>query len=377
MNSFSLTPICGVSLHRWLLLLRELAHSLFNTSEKFNYLRLQVRLSLRHVTISATSPGLHRLKNPKRPSLFKVLHLSLLTLNPVTFLDYKMHYTCPYCRDEIEYDSQNSKGAYLHMPVCHRANRDFFKTATFFKTTTAKQINRGYKTTKQRKKVVDASPPMPSFNPLPSDPAKRKRVTIAKGFDMPPVTKKRVIPAVPDFAKVPATSCLMCRRNLAGQSEVQALNHRNVCFFACSDKSCPVCKMRLPDSPESLLHLQKCQLGTADQYNSIERDDFVALYARMVGRVEVAIHHFKPNMGPCRNKRKIRQKLQEKRDSIDFRYACGESPLRTSVSQDGEEIDGWRTVGCVGKAARNLFPVVEEEPFEDLPIVLGCVSPVA
>ena len=53
--------------------------------------------------------------------------------------------------------------------------------------------------------------------------------------------------------------------------------------------------------------------------------------------------------------------MDRKRRHVDFVYKCEESPLRNSVSGDGEEVEAWRTEGSVGRAARNLFPVVVEE----------------
>ena len=75
---------------------------------------------------------------------------------------------------------------------------------------------------------------------------------------------------------------------------------------------------------------------------------------------------------PRKDQRIIKQKLQKKRDHVDKIYECGKSTLRRCVSKNGEEIEGWRTTGDVGKAAKNIFPVVKDEfdPF----IIMESVS---
>ncbi|KAJ4352390.1 uncharacterized protein N0V89_007738 [Didymosphaeria variabile] len=108
--------------------------------------------------------------------------------------------------------------------------------------------------------------------------------------------------------------------------------------------------------------MQRCQRGGQDSYNFIESDDFHALFTSLVGRTEIMDRFWRRIRG---HSRKIsvafKKKIQKKRDHIDFVYDCGESALRNSVNEDGEELDSWRTTGDVGKAARNVFPVVNEE----------------
>ncbi|KAL1597879.1 hypothetical protein SLS60_008366 [Paraconiothyrium brasiliense] len=108
--------------------------------------------------------------------------------------------------------------------------------------------------------------------------------------------------------------------------------------------------------------MQRCQRGGQDGYSFIEADDFEALYKSLVGRFEIMERFAKRFHGDSRRSRAAyKQKIQKKRDHTEFVYECGESALRNSVNEDGEELDSWRTPGNVGKAARNLFPVVNED----------------
>jgi hypothetical protein len=82
----------------------------------------------------------------------------------------------------------------------------------------------------------------------------------------------------------------------------------------------------------------------------------------LCGRTEITDRFYKRIQGYSRKSRFVfRQKIQKKREHTDLVYNCGESALRTCVNGEGEKLEGWRTVGDVGKAARNVFPVVNED----------------
>jgi hypothetical protein len=83
---------------------------------------------------------------------------------------------------------------------------------------------------------------------------------------------------------------------------------------------------------------------------------------RICGRTEITDRFYKRIQGHLQKSRfMFRQKIQKKREHADHVYECGESDLRNYVHVEGEKFEGWRTAGGVGKAARNMFPVVNED----------------
>lgn len=185
---------------------------------------------------------------------------------------------------------------------------------------------------------------------------------------LPPPTPSlsKRIPAPPSNASIPESACLTCARNLSTCSDVDALCHRAVCFAGQSDKSCPICKGELSAAEgflaSSLLHLQRCQQVDENCHSFIGSDDFEALYMSLCGRTEITDRFKKRIRGGSRNSRlSFHCKIQRKRDHVDLLYTCGESALRKCINVDGDEFEGWRTAGDVGKATRNVFSVVEED----------------
>ncbi|KAF2451399.1 hypothetical protein P171DRAFT_438139 [Karstenula rhodostoma CBS 690.94] len=185
---------------------------------------------------------------------------------------------------------------------------------------------------------------------------------------LPPPTPSMLksIPALSAHASIPESSCLTCTRDLSTCSDMDALQHRAICFTGQSDKCCPICKGELSASGEylasSLLHLQRCQRGTQDSYSFIESDDFEALYMSVCGRTEITNRFHKRIEGGWRNSpARFQGRIQKKRDHADYLYDCGESALRNCVNVDGEDIESWRTAGDAGKTAKSVFPVVKED----------------
>ncbi|KAL5438959.1 hypothetical protein PMIN06_010101 [Paraphaeosphaeria minitans] len=185
---------------------------------------------------------------------------------------------------------------------------------------------------------------------------------------LPPPTPSlsKSIPLLTPGANMLEPSCLTCARDLSTYSDMDALHHRAICFSSQLQKTCPICYGELSAADGflagSLLHLQRCQRGNQNSYSFIESDDFEALYVSLCGRTEIT-HKFQKRIegGSQRSSTRFRSKIQRKHNHPDFIYRCEESALRNCVNADGEEVEGWRTAGDVGKAAKNIFPVVKEE----------------
>ncbi|KAK3202994.1 hypothetical protein GRF29_154g1403324 [Pseudopithomyces chartarum] len=232
---------------------------------------------------------------------------------------------------------------------------------------------------------TNSSPPPPTSSSLYSfEATTMTNPSDTKGLDAPspeyalpsPPPPPHNHPAEDPAAKkmqAPDSSCVFCSKDISTLSPLDALQHTVKCFYRTTTPTsctCPICHDQLPhlgddDLQSSLLHLQKCQQGTKDRYDPIEADDFEALYSSLCGRAKMVERLWRRLNGRLTGSKKkglsVQKKLDRKRRHVDFVYECEESPLRNSVSGDGEEVEAWRTEGSVGRAARNLFPVVLEE----------------
>ena len=231
-----------------------------------------------------------------------------------------------------------------------------------------------------------SSPPPPTSSSLYSfDPTTMSTLSNTKDLDAPSPEYAAPSPPPPPphdhSAEDPAatkmqppdSTCIFCSKDTSTLSPLDTLQHTVKCFYHTTTPTscpCPICHDQLPhlgddDLQSSLLHLQKCQQGTKDRYNPIEADDFEALYSSLCGRAKMVERLWRRLNGSLTVSKKkvlsVQKKLDRKRRHVDFVYECEESPLRNSVSGDGEEVEAWRTEGSVGRAARNLFPVVGEE----------------
>lgn len=184
----------------------------------------------------------------------------------------------------------------------------------------------------------------------------------------PPPTPSlsKSVPAPAPATNIRKSSCLTCERDLANFSDVDALYHRAVCFVCQSNKFCPICGYELPVAvdhlPISLFHLHRCQRGNQDVASSTESDEFEALYMSLCGRTESLKRFFGRIEGKSRKgSSDFLSKIRRKRRHPHLLYVCGESTLRNCVNADGEDVECWRTAGDIGMAARNMFPVVEED----------------
>lgn len=166
----------------------------------------------------------------------------------------------------------------------------------------------------------NVAPPLPSRSPAEPSPSPT----------LSPIT-------------LPVSSCVYCANDLSNHSTIYALHHRITCFLSSRTFSCPICHQPLgsytnDDLRYSMLHLQKCQNGTADSYSFIEQDDFEALYASWCGMTELLTRLRAKIEGVSTGYNNFSEdRLWKKRESPNLRYECGPSPLRLVENIESEE----------------------------------------
>lgn len=277
-----------------------------------------------------------------------------------------MFITCPYCSSEVEYGPNNIIDALTHVSACEATAKSTKPPAQARQqgnTITATEIKSPFLSSNEG--LVGSSHAIdPDLEMSDSfDPPIQEDTHHSNSLPRPPY-QLQIYPTNAQRTYIPVSCCATCEEDLSTYRSRDALQHRIACFYNHGNQTCPICEMHLSSNydylPNSVLHILKCHKGTLDADDPAEDDEFRALYESLCGRVDITMRFRKRQTG-SRKRSAVQRKSREKWKNADGLYECGESPLRNSVSADGEEVPGWRTTGSMGKASRNMFPVVVEE----------------